>query len=206
MSSALASAVERAVGERAGERPDPADFAVGRERLHDRPAVARLARDEREAHGLGEAELGAVRRGHGYTAGGCVASALRARRGRASRDGGASRSTVVDRTPRDLANLVRLRRAARRRSGSHRYTTDTTLCGLPYGAGRAREHADELARRGRRGRPPRRSRAQRSAPVSRCASTQPATSPQRPSSTRRTSRIRSCSSKIAPSAPTLAVT
>ena len=51
--------VERSVGERAGERPHPADLAVGGERLHDRPAVARLARHQREAHGFREAELGA---------------------------------------------------------------------------------------------------------------------------------------------------
>ena len=127
MKVAVGERVEGAIGEWARERPHAADLAVGRERLHDRPAVARLARDEREAHRLRECQLG---RGHRYRPA--------ARRQWASRAARGERLVVVvpvvdvvDRPPRDLAHLVRLRVGARRRSLEQRYTTDTVLCGLP---------------------------------------------------------------------------
>ena len=135
--------VERAVGERTRQRPDAADLAVGCERLHDRPPVPRLARDEREAHGFGEAELGAAPARSRLAAG--RAPPVRFERGAGER---LVVVVPVGRRRRSHATRSRAPRAAAARSSppitSHRYTIDTTLCGLPCDAGLAREHADEL--------------------------------------------------------------
>ena len=157
------------VGEWARERPHAADLSVGSQGLHDRPAVPRLSRDEREAHRfrvtLQLGSLGARAGGHDQpptTRRQCTSSAAV----RASRDGGANRPRRRSTATRSSATSCGWARRSPPTT-RHKYTTDTTLCGLPSTPASRGETRRPIRRRWLRARPLPRSRVRRSVRASR---------------------------------------